>query len=136
MRDSFEYRRALVVYLDILGFRELINQSVNDHHKVYEIEKVLEMIKEQMSEGRDPLPPPEGHELPESVFRSFNFSDLTVRVTCIDRGEKLVNILNNELRTLAEKQCQLLCRHGLLLRGGICIGQISLETENYFDDDI
>jgi hypothetical protein len=132
MRKS-EYQTALVVYLDILGFRELIQQSVSDPLKVYDILSALRTVKEHTSESIQF--DDDGHKPPPSIFRAFNFSDLTVRAT-LTEPTTFIEILNWEFIYLSSIQARLACRDGLLLRGGISHGSISVQPEEFWGDDI
>lgn len=134
MRDT-SYREAMLVYIDILGFRKIIEKSANDPHVIPSMLSIMQDLKKQTSEGgrviRD-----EGTNKPVSIFRGFNFSDLTVRATYIDTSTNYVDVLKWEFLYLAGIQAQHLCYGDFLLRGAISNGQISMEPDRSIPDDI
>ena len=134
MRDA-AYREALLVYIDVLGFRKLIETSATDPSTVPTILNVLRELKQQTSEGGRVIRE-EGKQRPTSIFRAFNFSDLTVRATYIDTSTNYVDVLKWEFLYLSSIQVRLTCQSDILLRGGISIGQISMEPEQSVADDI
>jgi len=79
MRDA-AYREAVLVYIDILGFRKLIETSTTTPSTVPTILNALRELKQQTSEGGRVIHE-EGKQRPTWIFRGFNFSDLTVRAT-------------------------------------------------------
>jgi hypothetical protein len=127
---TFRYRTAVVVYSDFLAFRELIDKSTRNPKIIKDIFKALELIKERTAD-RDYSYSDHGPVF-ASKFRSFNFSDLTVRVTLIE--DNLVDVLNWEIGHLSDIQALLTCSHGVLLRGAVSIGQISIEPQESEDD--
>jgi hypothetical protein len=120
------YDKALLVYLDILGFRDLIRDAGNDELKVAKVLKILSTIKSQFSEGGRYVNEP--GEKPRSVFKAVNFSDLTLRITKMEPNADLIDYLNWEILNLAGKQCDLAC-DGILLRGALTVADL------YSNDD-
>lgn len=120
------YDKALLVYLDILGFRDLITDAGNDELKVAKVLKVLRTIRTQFSEGGRYINEP--GEKPQSVFKAINFSDLTLRITKMEPNADLIDYLNWEILNLAGKQCDLACE-GILLRGALTVADL------YSNDD-
>jgi hypothetical protein len=127
------YREALLVYIDILGFRSIIQKSATESHLIGSMLSVLQDLKRQTSVGGRVI-----HEegKPVSIFRGFNFSDLTVRATYIDTSTKYVGILNWEFLYLSGIQAHLLCYGNFLLRGAISNGLISMEPDKNIPDDV
>jgi hypothetical protein len=74
MRDA-GYREALVAYIDILGFRKLIETSAVNPSTVTTLLNVLSELKQQTSGGGRVIHE-EGKQRPTSIFRGFNFSVL------------------------------------------------------------
>ncbi len=134
MRDA-GYREALLAYIDILGFRKLIETSATDPSTVPTILNTLRRLKKQASEGGRVIRE-EGNKHPTSIFRAFNFSDLTVRATFIDASTNYIDILRWEFLYLSSIQVSLICELEILFRGGISIGQISIEPDTNIDDDV
>jgi hypothetical protein len=134
MRDE-GYREAMLVYIDILGFRKIIEKSANDPHVIPSMLSILQHLKKQICEGGRVVHE-KGRDKPVSIFRGFNFSDLTVRATYIDTSTNYVDVLKWEFLYLASIQAQHLCYGTFLLRGAISNGQISMEPDRSIPDDI
>jgi hypothetical protein len=133
-----EYRQALVTYIDILGFKKMVEDSERDSARIPELRFVLKTLRNQIGTGRRFK-----REIPESspstpIFRAFSFSDLTVRATVIDPADEFLNIFMGELCTLVNEQCRLVCRDDgnspILLRGGISLGLLQVHPEIQEDE--
>lgn len=127
-----KYRRALITYIDILGFRELIEASKTNASEVENILELVRGVKQEFSAGGRATTTPDNR--PKSIFYSTNFSDLTVRTTLIDETPSNSNIseyLNWEFLYIGGRQLQLALK-GVLLRGGICVGDIYVDKEYVF----
>ena len=134
MRDT-EYREALLTYIDILGFRKLIQQSATNPSIVPTILNVLRDLKKQSREGGRVVRE-EGEERPVSIFRGFNFSDLTVRATFADTSTKFSDVLKWEFLYVSGIQIGLICQQDVLIRGAVALGKISMEADTNVADDI
>jgi hypothetical protein len=67
MRD-IGYREAMLVYIDILGFRKIIEKSANDPHVIPSILSILQDLKKQTSEGGRVIHE-KGKDKPVWIFR-------------------------------------------------------------------
>jgi hypothetical protein len=112
------YSKALVSYVDILGFADLINESRANLSRVGKIASLLMTLKDELSVGGRVHRHFDGRT--ERIFDSFNFSDLIVRSTRIPPGADVSEFVDWELFYLGEKQFSL-ASEGNLIRGGICI---------------
>lgn len=115
------YRPAVVTFLDILGFRELVSQG-----DPAEIRRVLNLLGHFVS-----APPAddlldEGEE--ETV--SFNFSDCVIRIRHYD-VEYPMGALHHEILALVHAQAELVHRN-VLVRGGITTGDVYCEGGTIF----
>jgi hypothetical protein len=128
-----EYRRALVSFIDVIGFAEFVKDLETKPSSAPEIHRILSVLRSQIATKDIGIVPrfegviPE----PECVFRAFSFSDCTVRVTFLDEVHTLQKALGHELSALAERQLDLICwgadeweEFPVLLRGGICAEEI------------
>lgn len=120
------YRKAMVTYLDILGFSELIEKSRKDSGMITKIQNDLISLKTKSSQGGLTLGPFKGE--PEQTFYSYNFSDLTVRCSLLPDDVDLDHCLGWELLYVGVTQEKLL-RDRILLRGGICLGEIAVQSD-------
>lgn len=120
-----EYTKTLVTYLDILGFAELVDRSRSSPAEISRIQHILAALNRVGSAG------PRPHEYSESeiraLFESFNFSDLTVRAIRVN-DMQYAKFVDWELFYLAEHQLTLAAQ-GVLLRGGICMGDLLAVSE-------
>jgi len=114
--QSFPYRRAIVTFIDILGFREIVAQRSSD-----EIGEILEQLRGIASDGN------EGVVLEAGLAASLAFSDSVVRVCPVDTQRKTGAVFY-ELLSLVFAQAHLAAR-GVFLRGGVTIGNIFFDQE-------
>jgi hypothetical protein len=124
------YRPALITYLDIMRFKELIDESKLNPAKTDEILQVLRTMKTKLHLGVNPFATPPQKEEKDS-FHTVNFSDLTVRATYLDSHLDLFESVEYELMDLAIKQTELVC-NGILLRGAITVGDIFIDGHHIF----
>jgi hypothetical protein len=75
------YSRAIVSYVDLLGFGQLIRDSRKNPTQIAKILNLL--IKLKAAAGTGGLIHRKEDGKPEEIFYSFNFSDLTVRCTLV-----------------------------------------------------
>jgi hypothetical protein len=134
MRDN-NYREALLSYIDVLGFKKLIEKSVTDAQLFSEIITLLHHLKDQTGRGGRYVQE-QGKPLPVSIFRAFNFSDLTVRATYADTATSYFSLCQWEFLYLCSVQVDLVCGTDFLVRGAISTGLISMEPDRKVDDDV
>lgn len=118
------YEKTLVVYLDILGFRELINESAADHAKVTEIIQILNVMKRQASLGATPYN--------SKQIDVKTFSDLVIRASRLPEGDSVAMQITMETLILAAIQCELLLTNNILVRGGICFDDLYINDHVVF----
>jgi hypothetical protein len=118
------YNRTLISYIDILGFADLIKASRGEKSKIAKIANLLTTMRKRSAEGGRIHRRPDGEK--ETIFHSFNFSDLTVRTTRVPNNSNVADYVDWELFYLAETQLSL-ATDGFLIRGGICIDDAFVE---------
>lgn len=106
MENLYEYRRCLVTFIDILGFREHLFGRPSK-----EIGEALSLLRELSSGDFGVGPHPPG---------TAAFSDCIIRVYPVDTQQK-IGALYYELTQLADIQASL-STQGVFLRGGMTIG--------------
>lgn len=119
------YQDTIVSYVDVLGFRALVKASATDPATVNKITDILEATKRKgqynwlmgTNDGID--------ERYEEMANVQTFSDLIVRTTIKRPGIALASHLHFELLTLARIQWELLELYQVLVRGGVCLKQMS-----------
>jgi hypothetical protein len=120
------YHKAIVTYMDILGFTTLIAQSRKNPDLISKIQRDLTDLKAKTSQGGRIHRTATGDV--EQIFHSYSFSDLTVRCTLIPENVDLGDYLAWELMYVADMQMRLL-RDRIFLRGGICLDDIAVEPK-------
>jgi hypothetical protein len=118
-----EYEPMLVSYVDILGFGELIGTKTAG-----EISKILRIFNKTTAPPNltrhNDIP-----DLPEQ--EQVSFSDLIMTCTPLKkRGNR--GIVFNQFLRLVHAQSILLIDEGILIRGGIAIGQATKSYRKYF----
>lgn len=114
------YRRALISFIDILGFRQIVASRSCD-----EIGTALRTMR-QFSEGDE-----SGEDLSARVIQ---FSDSIIRIRPIDskkNEEGRYGALFHELLDIGMMQGDL-ANNNIYIRGGITLGEISYESGNIF----
>jgi hypothetical protein len=119
-----EYKKHLLTYLDIMGFRDLIQESTKDPTKVDAIRKILELTRRKMDIGLNVST--------HGTAKTANFSDLIIRARPLTGEHQTVDWVNYELLHLAAIQSEITCRYGILLRGGISISDLYMENNMVF----
>lgn len=109
-----QYEQSLVTYLDILGFKNLIDQSAKDPEKVTRIIEILFELERQSTLGS-----------PSTTTQ--NFSDLIIRAVRLGPDVNLLRVIDTECLVLAGIQCKLLIDNEVLIRGGICSERFYME---------
>lgn len=115
------YCKAIVTFLDILGFRQIVAKS--DSKTINEILNVVEKIATpDKDEGLLYNP------------GTISFSDSIVRVRKVDTGENAkfpIGLVFHELLDIVHAQSQLI-DFGILIRGGIAFGDIYMKENRIF----
>jgi hypothetical protein len=125
-----EYKTGLLTYVDILGFRDLIDESVRDPKVIQQIANILFQFEEQFTTG--------GrvgvgvNNMPVRLSHFHNFSDLMLRVTLMDGNADLIQYLNWELLTLAHRQLMVLLSDGTLVRGAVTLEKVYCQDKFIF----
>lgn len=119
------YRPAVVTFLDILGFRDLVRTKSAE-----ELKHIVSLVqrfagKSEENDGMDE----EDHKAFEHT-RSVVFSDSVVRIRCYDT-EYPSGALFHEVIDLVHAQTNLIA-HGVLVRGGISHGEVHDNGEVVF----
>jgi len=137
MAESYKY--VLISYVDVLGFSDFVNTSIEHPSTISEIQRILHLLRMQLAEGERFHIKYEIGKPPESRFRAYSFSDLTVRATIIDPLTELTDFLSREIGVLANKQLKLACWGAdavfpVILRGAISVGPISMNAIDKADE--
>lgn len=123
-RRPVNYERSILTYIDILGFSELIsNKSAGD------ISRAIRVVREAAEPRRF-----KGafKEIPEADFR--NFSDLCIIRKVIAKKDKFPasGEVFSQILHMVHVQTNLLFDEGILLRGGITVGDVALSYGQLF----
>lgn len=115
------YEKAIVTFLDILGFRDIVANS--DATKIHEILKIVEEVA-------TPDTTEKWLYNPETIV----FSDSIVRTRKINTEENIqypIGLVFHELLDIVHAQSELI-DHGILIRGGIAFGDIYIDKNQIF----
>ena len=115
------YEWAIISFIDILGFRHLVESSPPEV-----VSAALDSLEEFTNAGKIP----ESDHLP----RVYSFSDSIIRVRSLlpyAQKQHPIGLLFYELLDLVRIQA-LLSDSGNLIRGGVTLGQISISSNRVF----
>jgi hypothetical protein len=123
IRRPVIYERSILTYIDILGFSELIqNRSAGD------ISRSIRIVREAAEPRRFKSA---FKEIPEADFR--NFSDLCIIRKVIAKGKfPASGEVHSQILHMVHVQTSLLLDEGILLRGGITVGDVALSYGQLF----
>lgn len=121
-----EYKKAILTYLDVLGF----GQRVRDSRSPASIRRLLQKATRKTKASAGVLNI-------DGTFRTWtttrNFSDLIVRHTEIaSHHTNLIERLNIEIQFLVQMQCELVAKDGILIRGGMCLRDCHIDADFIF----
>jgi hypothetical protein len=122
------YRPAVITFLDVLGFRDLVGRTDDPA----EVRRVLRLLRGFASQP-DPLAPEDGDAdgpVDFEMTRSIAFSDSIVRIRFFDTDYP-TGALFHEVIDLLHAQGEL-AGHDVLVRGGVTVGQVYLEGDLVF----
>jgi hypothetical protein len=119
--EQREYRNAIISYVDILGFGEMIRESATRPERVGKIADLLQAVRDDL--GFNPKFRRSKDTISAPNFVSENFSDLTIRTRFVT-GDVLDSAAVQEIGYLAGTQYNLAVTEDVLIRGGVCYGQI------------
>lgn len=119
LQSKFRYRRSIVTFIDILGFKQMVHNSAPD--RIGTVLSILAAASQDETTSGDHL---------AGQSRTVRFSDSIVRVCPIDSDNRL-GALFKELIELAYIQAEL-ASEGVFLRGGVTIGQVYYNENQIF----
>jgi hypothetical protein len=123
-----EYEKTLLTYLDIMGFKKLIDDSRRDASNV---DLIIDILKKTQKRAAITYPRFVSSRATVDAMKLRNFSDLILRVTPIGVSPiSLKRAIEMECLILTSIQCELFLESGILLRGAMYVDDL------YFEDDI
>ncbi len=129
-----EYAQAVVTFVDILGFSDLIQDSRGETNKNPErVDKILRVLKElkRASNLTSRITfDDEGNE--SSLLFADNFSDCLVRSTPIDYPADAIEAMEAEVLLLASIQAAVTTKEDILIRGGMSMGELYRDKKGEF----
>lgn len=120
------YRKAIVTFVDILGFKEIVKTR-----SAAEIHEILSELADWSGGDMDHLDNDEDVSLPVGIAGAVAFSDNVVRVCPIDSDEVGHGAFFHELLSLVHVQAKL-TEHGIFLRGGLTVDDIYMSAGMVF----
>lgn len=119
------YRSAVVTFLDVLGFRELVRLRSAD-----EMLEIVHLMQKFASSSDSDLVHELNMEDDISWTRTVAFSDSVARVRPFDLPYSDGSLFH-EILDLVHAQADL-ANHGVIVRGGLTVGQVFLESNTVF----
>ena len=121
------YKRSLICHLDLLGFRELIRTK-----KPGEISKMLRLFSDAVK------PLTRGMEVKALGTKQFvAFSDLHITVIPTEPDDDSARgLIFLQIIRLVHAQWKLFFDHGILVRGGIVVGDAIRSYERFFGQGV
>lgn len=116
------YRRAVITFVDILGFKHLINKGTFEEiaKKLHTVRRLSDVDDLQDGESFEP--------------KVIQFSDSIVRIRPLDSGsnrESRYGLMFWEMLDLVHMQGELI-NHGICVRGGVSIGDVHFDDQTLF----
>lgn len=121
-----EYQLAFVTFIDILGFKSLINNK-----DPREINSILDAMRLFSSQPQRRYPP---FDRAESLPIVVQFSDSIIRIQPVvesDEEKYLLNFFYEELNSLVIYQGNMAC-NGVMIRGGLTLGKVCVHKDRIF----
>ena len=120
------YRKAIVTFIDIIGFKELVKKRT-----AAEIHEILSELATWSAGDTDEITNEGVASIPVGLVGAIAFSDNVVRVCPIDSDEGGHGALFHELLSLVHVQATL-ARRGVFLRGGVTVDDIYMSSGMVF----
>lgn len=117
------YQRSIVTFIDILGFRDIVNKK-----SAHEIDDILNILNRVAAPSRS-----EEHQDPYDPT-VLSFSDSIIRVRNLETDDNIafpIGHLFHEVNSLVHIQMDLITR-GVLIRGGVSIGPTRVAKDRIF----
>jgi hypothetical protein len=129
-----EYSQAVVTFIDILGFSDLIEESRHhknkDRDRVDKILRVLKELKRASNVTSRVRFDDEGNET--ALLFADNFSDCLVRSTPIDYPSDELEAIQAEILLLSSIQSAVTTKENMMIRGGMAMGELYREKNGEF----
>ncbi|HEY2392979.1 MAG TPA: hypothetical protein VGK22_17510 [Candidatus Angelobacter sp.] len=125
------YEKRLLTYLDILGFSDLIDESLKGDPKVVDkIARILQIFSTAFTDGGR-MTIGENNN-PKELSNFYNFSDLMLRAMLIKPMDDPMVFLDFEVYNLAHRQLLMLIEEQVIIRGAITLDYAVCENNLVF----
>lgn len=128
-----QYKKAVITFIDILGFSDLVEQTSSKHGNPNGVDKILNILT-QLKRANDFTGritySDEGKEVVN--FTTDNFSDCLIRSTLITDPSDFADAISAELESLASMQSHVTVNEGLMNRGGMAAGDLYRDEKGQF----
>ena len=116
------YREAVITFVDLLGFKQLISSSSFEDvsKKLKTVRRLSGSDEDENGEGIEP--------------KIIQFSDSIIRIRPLDSAankESPYGLMFQEMLDLVHMQGELI-NHGICVRGGVSLGQVHFDDETLF----
>ena len=123
MPNGVSYRQAIVTFVDILGFREIVSSR-----PVSDVRRIVRLVQHFARPGGQEARDLSDDEVPWT--RTFAFSDSIIRIRPFDRNFR-EGALFSEVISLVHMQADL-ADVGVFVRGGLTTGNVFFEDNAIF----
>jgi hypothetical protein len=129
---DLNHEECIVTYIDILGFKNFVESSASDVTVRVGILQALTKFKQEIDNNYSIITV-EGEEdtQPSKKFDVRNFSDSVLRFRRLDGEVNIGQAVSHEVVDICLAQASLL-EHGVLLRGGMAIGELSFNCKHVY----
>jgi hypothetical protein len=128
-----KYKKCIITYIDILGFKAMVDESIS-HAGTRE--GILHALRKIDSEVRNPgIFHVDDNERKLEGFEVRGFSDLIVRFRPLPVAADQDYAVFREILDICFAQAELL-KHGTLIRGGMTIGDLYYDESHVFGPGI
>jgi hypothetical protein len=124
--DPPSYRKAIVTFIDILGFKEIVKTR-----PAAEIHEILSELADWSAGDARHIDDEGDVSIPVGLAGAIAFSDNVVRVCPIDSDEGGHGALFHELLSLVHVQAKL-AERGIFLRGGMTVDDVHMSSGMVF----
>lgn len=126
------HEECIVTYIDILGFKNFVESSASDVTARVGILQALTKYKQEIDNNYSIITVEDEEDTqPSKKFDVRNFSDSVLRFRRLGGEVNIGQAVSHEVVDICLAQASLL-EHGVLLRGGMAIGEISFNCKHVY----
>jgi len=126
------HEKCIVTYIDILGFKNFVESSASDVTARVGILQALTKYEQEIDNNYSIITVEREEDTqPSKKFDVRNFSDSVLRFRRLGGEVNIGQAVSHEVSDICFAQAALL-EHGVLLRGGMTIGELSFNSKHVY----